>query len=350
MEKILSIIDEAYKNDKKITFDMLDNYNLTEEEYSKLFDILKKEDIEIISDTDELKENPDNNDPEILVGESIENAYLKEISKIKLLSVEEERELIAQAQSGDLDARNRFIEANLKLVLKTANKYRDRGLAYLDLVSEGNFGLMRAIETFDLSLGYKFSTYATWWIRQAICRGISNYGRIIRLPVHLTDNLKKVSRVRGELRTKLGLEPTYEQVSEAMGLTVEQIRNLDQIKHNHDVVSLEKPMGEDDDSQLGELIQGTFDVEEEIIKMDDAEKLRQMIDECLSNRERVVIIKRYGLNDNINHTLEEIGREFCLTRERIRQIECKALMKLKKRLQANENSARLRKNLQKVKK
>ena len=337
MNKIENILEEAYKSDKKITFDIVDKYNLNESEYINLLDIAKKTDIKIVPIGETSEDAIDFDDSELLIGESIESAYLKEVHQIKRLTLEEERNLIVKAQAGDIEARNRFVEANLRLVLKIANRYRDCGLAYLDLVSEGNLGLMRAIETYDINLGYKFSTYAYGWIRQAISRGLNNTGKTIRIPVHFLENMNKLSRTRMKLVNKLGYEPSIEEVSKESGLTLQQIKDIDQIKYNQEILSLEKPINDEEDNQLGDIVPAQFNLEDEIVKMDTAERIRNLVDQCLTERERTIIAKRFGLDDNINHTLGEIGEEFHITRERVRQIEATALRKLRKKLRSIES-------------
>ena len=254
--------------------------------------------------------------------------YLKEIGKIPLLSAEREMFLAERIELGDAAAKNELIEANLRLVVSIAKRHVDKGMYFLDLIQEGNMGLMKAVEKFDYRKGYKFSTYATWWIRQSITRAIADQSRTIRIPVHMVDTIHKVSRASKELLQELGREPTTEEIAERFGTTADRVREI--MKIAQDPVSLETPVGEEDDSHLGDFVEDT----ETPSPMDNAASamLREQIAEVLhtlSPREEQVIRMRFGLADGVPHTLEDVGAHFNITRERIRQIEAKAIRKLR---------------------
>ena len=254
--------------------------------------------------------------------------YLREIGKVSLLTAAEEVELAQKMEEGDQDAKRRLIDANLRLVVSIAKKYIGRGMLFLDLIQEGNLGLIRAVEKFDYKRGFKFSTYATWWIRQAITRAIADQARTIRVPVHMVETINKMVRVSRQLVQQLGREPTDEEIAREMGIEasrVEEIRRISQLP-----VSLETPIGEEEDSQLGDFIE-----DHELPSPDEAAAghlLHEQIEDMLSSlspREREVLHYRFGLEDGHSYTLEEVGRKFNVTRERIRQIEAKALRKLR---------------------
>ena len=254
--------------------------------------------------------------------------YLKEIGKIPLLSSEREMFLAEQIELGDEKAKNELIEANLRLVVSIAKRHVDKGMYFLDLIQEGNMGLMKAVEKFDDRKGYKFSTYATWWIRQSITRAIADQSRTIRIPVHMVDTIHKVSRASKQLLQELGREPTTEEIAERFGTTADRVREI--MKIAQDPVSLETPVGEEDDSHLGDFVEDT----ETLSPMENAASamLREQIAEVLrtlSPREEQVIRMRFGLTDGVPHTLEDVGAHFNITRERIRQIEAKAIRKLR---------------------
>ncbi len=254
--------------------------------------------------------------------------YLKEIGKIELLDSEEEKELAEKMMEGDLAARDRLVEANLRLVVSIAKRYVNKGMFFLDLIQEGNLGLMKAVEKFDPSMGFKFSTYATWWIRQAITRAIADQARTIRVPVHMVETIHKVSRYQREMIQERGREPSADEIAAKMGMTTDKIREI--MKIAQDPVSLETPIGEEEDSHLGDFIP-----DEDTPAPNDAASqtiLREVIEkelETLTPREAKVIRLRFGLVDGKTRTLEEVGQEFKITRERIRQIEAKALRKLR---------------------
>lgn len=254
--------------------------------------------------------------------------YLKEIGRIPLLSSEEEIELAKRMEEGDEEAKKKLSEANLRLTVSIAKRYSGRGMQFLDLIQEGNLGLIKAVEKFDYRKGYKFSTYATWWIRQSITRAIADQARTIRIPVHMVETMNRVNRTSRRLLQEYGREPTPEEIAEAMNLPVERVLEISKI--SQEPVSLETPIGEEEDSHLGDFIQ-----DEHIpVPADEAahtllrEQLEKVMD-TLSEREQKVLALRFGLEDGKPHTLEEVGREFQVTRERIRQIEAKVLRKLR---------------------
>ena len=302
------------------------------------------EDIEIVEDLIDLEDDEDDefeHDSEeeeidlsaidILEGVGTEDPvrmYLKEIGKIPLLSADEERILAENMEAGDIEAKKKLAETNLRLVVSIAKRYVGRGMQFLDLIQEGNMGLMKAVEKFDFRRGFKFSTYATWWIRQAITRSIADQARTIRIPVHMVETINKLVRIERQLVQELGREPTNEEISEHMGIEVDKVNEIRKIAQ--EPVSLETPIGEEDDSHLGDFIE-----DETAIAPDEAanfsmlkEQLNQVLS-TLSDREKKVLELRFGLNDGTPRTLEEVGKEFEVTRERIRQIEAKALRKLK---------------------
>ena len=254
--------------------------------------------------------------------------YLKEIGKVPLLDAEKELEIAERMANGDEEAKQMLIEANLRLVVSIAKRYVGKGMFFLDLIQEGNLGLMKAVEKFDYTKGYKFSTYATWWIRQAITRAIADQARTIRIPVHMVETIHKVSRYQRQLLQELGHEATPDEVAEKIGMSPEKVREI--MKIAQDPVSLETPIGEEEDSHLGDFIP-----DDDSPAPQDAASyamLREQIKEVLHTltpREEHVLKLRYGLNDGRTHTLEEVGKEFNITRERIRQIEAKALRKLR---------------------
>ncbi len=254
--------------------------------------------------------------------------YLKDIGKIPLLTIDQEFELAKKMQEGDVDAKNKIVEANLRLVVSIAKRYVGKGMYFLDLIQEGNLGLMKAVEKFDYTKGYKFSTYATWWIRQAITRSIADQARTIRIPVHMVETIHKVSRTSRQLLQELGRDPTPEEIGNAIGLSAAKVRDI--MKVAQEPVSLETPIGEEDDSHLGDFLPDT-----ETVAPADAASFQLMKEQLnsvlatLTPREEMVLKLRFGLNDGRARTLEEVGQEFNITRERIRQIEAKALRKLR---------------------
>ena len=289
--------------------------------------ILDNDDI-ILDDEDEVELF---DDVDVLEGVSTEDPvrmYLKEIGNVPLLTTEQEVELAKRVEAGDEEAKKQLTEANLRLVVSIAKKYVGRGMPFLDLIQEGNMGLMKAVDKFDYTKGYKFSTYATWWIRQAITRGIADTGRTIRVPVHMVETINKTLRMTRTLLQELGREPTPEEVAERLNVSVSRVREV--LKISRDPVSLDTPIGEEDDSHLGDFIEddsALSPADSAAFSMLRAELATAL--ESLTDRERQVVKLRFGLEDGRARTLEEVGKEFNVTRERIRQIEAKALRKLR---------------------
>ena len=289
--------------------------------------ILDNDDI-ILDDEDEVEII---DDVDVLEGVSTEDPvrmYLKEIGNVPLLTTEQEVELAKRVEAGDEEAKKQLTEANLRLVVSIAKKYVGRGMPFLDLIQEGNMGLMKAVDKFDYTKGYKFSTYATWWIRQAITRGIADTGRTIRVPVHMVETINKTFRMTRTLLQELGREPTPEEVAERLNVSVSRVREV--LKISRDPVSLDTPIGEEDDSHLGDFIEddsALSPADSAAFSMLRAELATAL--ESLTDRERQVVKLRFGLEDGRARTLEEVGKEFNVTRERIRQIEAKALRKLR---------------------
>ena len=289
--------------------------------------ILDNDDI-ILDDEDEVEII---DDVDVLEGVSTEDPvrmYLKEIGNVPLLTTEQEVELAKRVEAGDEEAKKQLTEANLRLVVSIAKKYVGRGMPFLDLIQEGNMGLMKAVDKFDYTKGFKFSTYATWWIRQAITRGIADTGRTIRVPVHMVETINKTLRMTRTLLQELGREPTPEEVAERLNVSVSRVREV--LKISRDPVSLDTPIGEEDDSHLGDFIEddsALSPADSAAFSMLRAELATAL--ESLTDRERQVVKLRFGLEDGRARTLEEVGKEFNVTRERIRQIEAKALRKLR---------------------
>ncbi len=273
-------------------------------------------------------ENVDLSVPEGTGTEDPVRMYLKEIGKIPLLSIEEEIDLAKRIEVGDEDAKKRLAEANLRLVVSIAKKYSGRGMQFLDLIQEGNLGLIKAVEKFDYKKGYKFSTYATWWIRQAITRAIADQARTIRIPVHMVETINRVIRVSRQLVQDLGREPSLEELSEELDMPIEKVQEV--LKASQEPVSLETPVGEEDESHLGDFIQDdNMPVPAEAATFTLLQEQLVEVLSTLSEREQKVLRLRFGLDDGRARTLEEVGKEFHVTRERIRQIEAKALRKLR---------------------
>ena len=325
--------------------DFFQDMELNAEQFEKILDFLETSNIDVLRITDN---DDDTVDDEILLddeeevevekidlsvpdGVSIEDPvrmYLKEIGKVPLLSAEEEIELAKRMELGDQEAKKRLAEANLRLVVSIAKRYVGRGMLFLDLIQEGNLGLIKAVEKFDYRKGYKFSTYATWWIRQAITRAIADQARTIRIPVHMVETINKLIRVSRQLLQELGREPTPEEIAKEMDMPVERVREI--LKISQEPVSLETPIGEEEDSHLGDFIQ-----DDNVPVPADAAAftlLKEQLEEVLgtlTEREQKVLTLRFGLEDGRARTLEEVGKECNVTRERIRQIEAKALRKLR---------------------
>ena len=315
--------------------DSLDGEPLPEEADDILIDAddddLLESDEDEMEDLDDVEEVRIEETSEVLEGVSTEDPvrmYLKEIGNVPLLTSEQEVELARRVEEGDPEAKKELTEANLRLVVSIAKKYVGRGMPFLDLIQEGNMGLMKAVDKFDYTKGYKFSTYATWWIRQAITRGIADTGRTIRVPVHMVETINKTLRMTRQLLQELGREPTPEEVAEKLGVPASRVREV--LKISRDPVSLDTPIGEEDDSHLGDFIED----DTALSPADSAtfsmlkEELANAL-ESLTERERQVVKLRFGLEDGRARTLEEVGKEFNVTRERIRQIEAKALRKLR---------------------
>ena len=358
-QKLEALIAEAKKTGKvssKLLVETLDAVDATQEQTEQFYDVLEQAGIEIdVSDVLELigsadMDNPTLSEMQAIEEEGLENEletsdtleddldnaklddpvrmYLKEIGRIKLLSPEEEQEVAKKMAEGDEAARQRMSEANLRLVVSIAKRYVGRGMQLLDLIQEGNLGLMKAVEKFDYTKGYKFSTYATWWIRQSITRAIADQARTIRIPVHMVETINRVLRTSHAMVQKLGREPTTKEIADE--LHIEQSKVEEVLKIAQEPVSLETPIGEEEDSHLGDFIQD--DEASQPSEEATYTLLREQLEEVLATltpREQQVLRMRFGLIDGKPHTLEEVGKEFDVTRERIRQIESKALRKLR---------------------
>ena len=346
-EKLKELLASAKKKKNTLDYqeimDAFADIDLDPDKMDKIFDFLEASNIDIIRTTDDdmddepiLLDGDDDIDIEkidlsIPEGVSIEDPvrmYLKEIGKVPLLSAEEEIELAKRMENGDQNAKKRLAEANLRLVVSIAKRYVGRGMLFLDLIQEGNLGLIKAVEKFDYRKGYKFSTYATWWIRQAITRAIADQARTIRIPVHMVETINKLIRVSRQLLQELGREPSPEEIAAEMDMPVERVREI--LKISQEPVSMETPIGEEEDSHLGDFIE-----DDNVPAPAEAAAftlLKEQLDEVLStltDREQKVLRLRFGLEDGRDRTLEEVGKEFKVTRERIRQIEAKALRKLR---------------------
>jgi RNA polymerase primary sigma factor len=353
-ERLKSLIELGRKKenvlDNQEIIDHFKGVDLGEDDYDKIWETLEHNGIDVLKmsgvadDDDTLDddvppeeieneeevdvENVDLSVPDSVSIEDPVRMYLKEIGKVPLLSADEEVELAKRMELGDQEAKNKLAEANLRLVVSIAKRYVGRGMLFLDLIQEGNLGLIKAVEKFDYRKGYKFSTYATWWIRQAITRAIADQARTIRIPVHMVETINKLIRVSRQLLQELGREPTPEEIAEQMDMPVEKVREI--LKISQEPVSLETPIGEEEDSHLGDFIQ-----DDQVPVPADAaafellkEQLNEVLD-TLTEREQKVLRLRFGLDDGKARTLEEVGRQFNVTRERIRQIEAKALRKLR---------------------
>ena len=346
-EKLKELLASAKKKKNTLDYqeimDAFADIDLDPDKMDKIFDFLEASNIDIIRTTDDdmddepiLLDGDDDIDIEkidlsIPEGVSIEDPvrmYLKEIGKVPLLSAEEEIELAKRMENGDQNAKKRLAEANLRLVVSIAKRYVGRGMLFLDLIQEGNLGLIKAVEKFDYRKGYKFSTYATWWIRQAITRAIADQARTIRIPVHMVETINKLIRVSRQLLQELGREPSPEEIAAEMDMPVERVREI--LKISQEPVSMETPIGEEEDSHLGDFIE-----DDNVPAPAEAAAftlLKEQLDDVLStltDREQKVLRLRFGLEDGRARTLEEVGKEFKVTRELIRQIEAKALRKLR---------------------
>ena len=351
-EKLNDLVEKGKKAGKLSSKDLmvLEDLNLSSEETEKFYDRLESLNIDVLSDDalppvdedalpelEELQEIEEVTEEEMNETEAMADTfstddpvrmYLKEIGKVPLLTPEEEQELAKRMAEGDAEAKHRMEEANLRLVVSIAKRYVGRGMLFFDLIQEGNLGLIKAVEKFDYTKGYKFSTYATWWIRQAITRAIADQARTIRIPVHMVETINKVIRVSRQLLQELGHDPSAEEIAAEMNMPVDKVRDI--LKIAQEPVSLETPIGEEEDSQLGDFIEDAQAVAPPEAASDSMlrEQLDQVLD-GLADRERKVIKLRFGLEDGHPRTLEEVGREFGVTRERIRQIESKTLAKLR---------------------
>ena len=353
-EKLVGLLELAKKKKNVLEYQEISDYfkdqPLDAEQMDKIFDFLEASGVDVLRITensaddlmldddmdidgldDEEEVELDKIDLSVPEGVSIEDPvrmYLKEIGKVPLLSAEEEIELAKKMEQGDENAKKRLAEANLRLVVSIAKRYVGRGMLFLDLIQEGNLGLIKAVEKFDYRKGYKFSTYATWWIRQAITRAIADQARTIRIPVHMVETINKLIRVSRQLLQELGREPTPEEIAAELDMPVDRVREI--LKISQEPVSLETPIGEEEDSHLGDFIQD----DNVPVPAEAAAQtlLKEQLDEVLSTlteREQKVLRLRFGMSDGRARTLEEVGKEFDVTRERIRQIEAKALRKLR---------------------
>ena len=356
-QELLNVLLEKGKQGKnQLTYstiaDVLESADLDKNQMDDLYEVLMSKGIEIVSETEPddfdeimLREEAEADDEDLIVDEAGEidlestipksiavddpvRMYLKEIGKVPLLTADEEIELAKRMEHGDEEAKKRLCEANLRLVVSIAKRYVGRGMLFLDLIQEGNLGLIKAVDKFDYTKGYKFSTYATWWIRQAITRSIADQARTIRIPVHMVETINKLIRVSRQLLQTYGREPTPEEIGVEMGISVEKVREIQKIAQ--EPVSFETPIGEEEDSHLGDFIP-----DEDVPAPAEAaafsmlkEQLVEVLD-TLTDREQKVLKLRFGLEDGRARTLEEVGKEFDVTRERIRQIEAKALRKLR---------------------
>ncbi len=352
-EHLFNLIEKGKKAGKltlKEIADVIDGLNLSQEQMDRFYDTLEELNIETVGEDlppidddellpalDELEEIDEVTEEEIAEADSMADSYstddpvrmyLKEIGKVSLLTQEEEIELAARMSQGDEEAKRRMAEANLRLVVSIAKRYVGRGMLFLDLIQEGNLGLIKAVEKFDYTKGYKFSTYATWWIRQAITRAIADQARTIRIPVHMVETINKVIRVSRQLLQELGHDPSAEEIAAEMNIPVEKVRDI--LKIAQEPVSLETPIGEEEDSHLGDFIP-----DEDASEPSEAASFSLLKEQLMSvlatltPREEKVLRLRFGIEDGRTRTLEEVGKEFNVTRERIRQIEAKALRKLR---------------------
>jgi len=352
MDKMKELLAFAKKKKNVLEYqeinDFLGDMELEPGQIDKIYEFLESNGVDILRAENFTEDLDDDMEPDLLLddeeaedyanidmsvpeGVSLEDPvrmYLKEIGKVPLLSADEELELAKRIEEGDEAAKKRLSEANLRLVVSIAKRYVGRGMQFLDLIQEGNLGLMKAVEKFDFRKGYKFSTYATWWIRQAITRAIADQARTIRIPVHMVETINKLIRVQRQLLQEFGREPVPEEIAKEMGVPVERVREI--MKISQEPVSLETPIGEEEDSHLGDFVE-----DDHIPTPPEAaaytllgEQLKEVLD-TLTDREQKVLRLRFGLDDGRARTLEEVGKEFKVTRERIRQIEAKALRKLR---------------------
>ncbi len=342
-------LQECLENNREVTFgeifDMFGDQELTAQDMEDIYEVLAQNGIDIVStdvigdfdpeepDLEELEAEEEEVELDLSVPEGVSvddpvRMYLKEIGRVPLLSAQEEVDLAKRMEAGDEKAKRRLAEANLRLVVSIAKRYVGRGMLFLDLIQEGNLGLIKAVEKFDYRKGYKFSTYATWWIRQAITRAIADQARTIRIPVHMVETINKLNRIQRQLIQELGRDPLPEEVAKEMQVSVDRVREISKI--SQEPVSLETPIGEEEDSHLGDFIE-----DEDALAPAEAASfflLKEQLDDVLGTltpREKKVLQLRFGLDDGRSRTLEEVGHVFGVTRERIRQIEAKALRKLR---------------------
>ena len=331
LNEILKQIIDNYGSKGSITTnalcDIMEKYETTPTQMDFVYKSINEAGIQIIDEAERDKELYEQALSDIGLDDPVK-MYLKDIGRVPLLSPDEEIELARRMQEGDEEAKRRLSEANLRLVVSIAKRYVGRGMLFLDLIQEGNLGLMKAVEKFDYQKGFKFSTYATWWIRQAITRAIADQARTIRIPVHMVETINKLSRVSRLLLQKLGREPTPAEIAEEMHITEERVREIQKIAQ--DPVSLETPIGEEEDSHLGDFIEDeTTQTPSDSVSTTMLKETLLSVLNSLTPREEKVLRLRYGVDDGRPRTLEEVGREFNVTRERIRQIEAKALRKLR---------------------
>ncbi|MDI9469718.1 MAG: RNA polymerase sigma factor RpoD [Bacillota bacterium] len=331
---VARLVSKAKANQNQVSYrevmNQIEAADIDLDRAEKIFDQLEERGVKVVADDardDDSAESRRTETESVGVDDPV-RMYLKEIGRVDLLTADEEKALAAAIEEGDMDAKDHLIEANLRLVVSIAKRYVGRGMSFLDLIQEGNLGLLKAVDKFDYTKGFKFSTYATWWIRQAITRAIADQARTIRIPVHMVETINKLIRIQRQLVQEHGRDAEVEELAEAMGMTVEKVREI--MKISQEPVSLEKPIGEEEDSHLGDFIPD-----------DDAPSpadqaaftlLKEQLLDVLSGltpREEKVLRLRFGLDDGRTRTLEEVGREFDVTRERIRQIEAKALRKMR---------------------
>ncbi len=351
-ERIDTLVREARKDKGELSFqevaDSFDNLNMTDREFDHALDLLSEQGIEILLPSEEEEEmlldgeeEEEDSDEEIILADSARDSdtgnvtdpihmYLKEIGQVPLLTPEQEIVLAKRVEEGDKEAKRKLEEANLRLVVSIAKHYTGHGMSLMDLIQEGSLGLIRAVEKYDYKKGFRFSTYATWWIRQSITRAIADQGRTIRIPVHMVENINKVNRSARDLVQRLGRDPTTEELAQETHMPVERIREIQRI--SREPVSMETPVGDEEDSSLGDFIRDdtTPHPADEAARTMLREQIREILSD-LTEREQQVLRLRYGLDDDRSRTLEEVGRQLNVTRERIRQIEAKALRKLKRK-------------------
>ncbi len=334
-EQIGKLIDKG-KEKGKIKYEEINELAIESSRIEEVCEEFEAMGIEVVKEDDE--DEDDDLDLSIPDSAGIDDSvkmYLKKIGESSLLTKEEEQELAKRIETGDEEAKKELIESNLRLVVSIAKKYTGQGMSFLDLIQEGNLGLFKAVDKFDYTKGYKFSTYATWWIRQAITRGIANQARTIRVPVHMVDKINKFKRISFELAKELDREPTVEEIAERMNISPDEVRKIKQ--NSKKPISLETPVGEEDDSNLGQFIENKEVVDPSVATSHSLleEEINEVLD-TLTEREKKILELRFGLKDDRTRTLEEVGKVFNVTRERIRQIEAKALRRLRHPSRSNK--------------